>query len=143
VRRVAIVAVVAVLAAGLGAWAALGRGEAAAEPAQDLRGTFASLTHRTTGTAELVHRADGARVLRLVGFETRTAPDMYVYLVPRRVPGGEIRGGRRIDSLRTPVGDSSYELPAGLELGDENTVVIWCAKCSVAFGSALLAPAPV
>lgn len=142
-KRIVAVVVLAALVAGALAWATLGRGDAAAAPAEDLRGTFGSLTHRTTGTAELVHRADGSRELRLRGFETRTAPDMYVYLVPRKTPGGEIRGGRRLDSLRTPVGDSSYTLPAGLELGDENTVVIWCAKCSVAFGAAVLAPAPV
>jgi Electron transfer DM13 len=125
------------------AWAALGRGDAAAEPEQDMSGTFASLTHRTTGTAHLVHRADGTRELRLTGFETRTAPDLFVYVIPRPAPGGEIGGGTKIDSLRTPVGDQTYVLPASLELGKNPTVVIWCAKCSVAFGSALLVPAPV
>lgn len=136
-------AVVAVVAAGVLAWAALGRGGASTEPAQDMSGAFTSLTHRTTGTAHLVHRADGSRQLRLTGFETRTAPDLFVYVIPRPAPGGEIAGGVKVDSLRTPVGDQAYTLPADVELGDRPTVVIWCGKCRVAFGSALLAPAPV
>jgi hypothetical protein len=141
-KRIGAAALVAGLAVA-GGWAALDRGDAASGPAQDMSGSFASLTHRTTGTAHLVHRADGTRELRLAGFETRPAPDLFVYVIPRRAPGGEIAGGVKVDSLRTPLGDQTYPLPADLELGDSPTVVIWCAKCSVAFGSAVLTPAPV
>jgi hypothetical protein len=141
-RRLGAAALVGALAVAVG-WAALDRGETATATPENLQGSFASLTHRTIGRALLVRRADGARELRLTGFETRTAPDLFVYLIPRSAPGGEIAGGVKIASLRTPVGDSAYPVPAGLELGDSPTVVIWCAKCRVAFGSALLASAPV
>jgi hypothetical protein len=143
VRRIAVglVVVLAVLAGAL-AWAARGGNDdaAAALPAGGLRGTFGSLTQKTTGAAVLVQRPDGTRVLHLRQFRTRAAPDLFVYLVPRASPSGEIWGGARLDSLYTSYGESSYTVPAGFDVGRDPTVVIWCNACHVAFASAVLRP---
>ena len=130
-----------VLLAGVAAWGAFGRGETAAAAGPDLRGSFSSLSHRTTGTARLVHRADGTRVLKLTGFRTRAAPDFFVHLIPRPSPAGEIDGGVRLDSLYTSYGHSTYEVPASFDASNRPTVVIWCAACHVAHGAAVLTPA--
>lgn len=37
-------------------------------------------------------------------------------------------------------GDQNYELPAGVDLGTHRAVSIWCARFSVNFGAAALAP---
>lgn len=134
----------ALLAVGLAAaaaWVAVGRGDAALEPTS-LRGSFDGLTHPTDGTATVTTRADGKRVLRLARFRTQPAPDLYVYLVAGARPGGDVTGGARIARLRRSLGDQSYVLADDVELGQRATVVVWCEKCSAAFGMALLRPAP-
>ena len=135
------IAVAVLLLAGAAGWAALGRDDTAVAAGPDLRGSFRSLTQRTTGTARIVHRADGSRVLRLTGFRTRAAPDLFVHVVPRPSPSGEIAGSTRLDSLYTSFGDSTYDVPVGLDLGRRPTVVIWCGACHVAFAAAVLQPA--
>lgn len=140
VKRLLLAGAVLLLAAA-GAWGAFARGDTAAAAGPDLRGSFESLTQRTTGTARLVHRPDGRRVLKLAGFSTRAAPDLFVHLVPRPSPSGEIGGGMRLDSLYPISGDSTYEVPASFDASNRPTVVIWCAACHVAFGAAVLAPA--
>ena len=104
-------------------------------------GTFASLAHATEGTARVVARADGSRVLTLTGFRTDPGPDLHVYLVPRAAPDGDVEGGERLGRLKGNVGDQQYPLPAGLRLGERATAVVWCRAFSVAFGAAELAAA--
>ena len=140
-RIVVALALALAVAAGAAAWAVGGDDDAAAtaEP-RTLRGAFGSLTQKTTGTAVLVQRRDGARVLHLRGFRTRAAPDLFVHLVPRPSPAGEIYGGVRLDSLYTSYGESSYAVPADFDLDSRPTVVIWCGACHVAFAAAVLRP---
>ena len=104
------------------------------------RGEFTNLTHPTSGTASLVGRRDGRATLVLRGFETRLAPDLFVYLVPGKSTGGLIRGGTRVARLQRNIGDQTYLLPKSVDLEKTSTVVIWCALCSVAFGDAQLDP---
>ena len=104
-----------------------------------LQGDFQGLAHETTGTARVVEQGD-MRTLTLTGFETDPGPDLYVYLVPGVTAGEDIGGGAQLARLKGNVGDQQYELPAGVDLSDGATVVIWCRAFSVSFGAAPLEP---
>jgi hypothetical protein len=101
-------------------------------------GSFRSLAHETSGTARVVE-SGGSRVLTLTGFRTDPGPDLFVYLVPGRVSGGDVDGGTSLGSLKGNVGNQQYALPAGFDLDGGATVVIWCRAFSVGFGAATLA----
>lgn len=103
-----------------------------------LQGDFRGLAHETTGTARIVE--GGSRTLTLTGFRTDPGPDLYVYLVPGVTTGEDVSGGAQLARLKGNVGDQQYELPAGVDLSDGATVVIWCRTFSVSFGAAPLEP---
>jgi hypothetical protein len=88
------------------------------------------------GTATLVHRASGGRVLTLTSFEVNNGPDLRVYLVP----GDGKDTGNRIDlgGLKGNVGNQQYDVPRGADTTKYRTVVIWCRSFSVAFARAPL-----
>ncbi len=97
-------------------------------------GRFRAGAHETTGTARVVQRADGRRVLTLTGFATEPGPDLRVYVVP--AGGSGVRGGIDVGRLKGNKGDQQYAVADGVRAGG---VVIWCRSFSVAFGSASLA----
>lgn len=97
-------------------------------------GTFTSVAHETTGTATLVQRPDGSRVVTLTGFATDPGPDLRVYLVPG--DGTDVDGYVDLSALRGNEGDQEYEVPADAPVG---ALVVWCRAFSVNFGYATLA----
>jgi hypothetical protein len=89
------------------------------------------------GTATLVRKAAGGRVLTLTDFAVSNGPDLRVYLVP----GDGKDTGDRIDlgGLKGNVGNQQYQVPNGADTpGKYRTVVIWCRSFSVAFARATL-----
>jgi hypothetical protein len=101
-------------------------------------GSFVSVSHGTTGQAELVEGAGGTFALNLVGLETDPGPDLRVYLVPG--DGADVSGALDLGALKGNVGTQTYELPAGADPDAYGAVVIWCRAFSVAFGRAALDP---
>jgi hypothetical protein len=97
-------------------------------------GTFRGLAHETVGTATVVERGDGSRVLTLTEFRTDPGPDLRVYVVPGS--GADVSDAVDLGRLKGNRGDQQYDLPAGVPAG---SVVIWCRAFSVAFGVAELA----
>jgi uncharacterized membrane protein YqjE len=112
--------------------------EAIAAGTAELTGSFESRAHTTRGTARVIDRGDGSRVLALVGFRTDAGPDLFVYVVPRAVEGNDVDGGTRLGALKGNIGNQQYDLPADLQLADAATVVVWCRAFSVSFGAATL-----
>jgi Electron transfer DM13 len=91
------------------------------------------------GTATVVRRASGDRVLTLTHFAVNNGPDLRVYLV-----AGDGRDvGKRIDlgGLKGNKGNQKYDVPRSADLGRYRTVVIWCRAFTVAFARAQLRPA--
>jgi hypothetical protein len=89
------------------------------------------------GTATLIRKAAGGRVLTLTGFEVANGPDLRVYLVP----GDGKDTGDRIDlgGLKGNIGNQQYEVPDDADTPAKyRTVVIWCRSFSVAFARATL-----
>ncbi|GAA4824457.1 DM13 domain-containing protein [Nocardioides caeni] len=108
---------------------------------------FIDAEHGTTGTATIYLRSDGSRFLRLTDFETSNGPDLHVWITDRR-SGGDCEGcfdswgiyddGEHVGlgELKGNVGAQSYEIPEDADLADMRSVVVWCDRFNVAFGTA-------
>ena len=110
------------------------------EPVQLARGDFVDAEHGTTGTARVVELADGRRFVRLEDLATSDGPDLHVWLSDQP-SGGEwdsYDDGRyvRLGDLKATHGNQNYEIPADVRIDQMTTVVIWCDRFSVAFGTA-------
>ena len=112
------------------------------EPTELARGTFVSQEHETSGTASVIELADGSRTLRLEGFETSNGPDLHVWLSDEKAGGNWFKYGGgtsvQLGELKANRGSHNYAIPADAELDGLRSVVIWCKRFHVAFGSAPL-----
>ena len=114
----------------------------APQPTPSLTGTFVSRSHPTKGTAVVLSDGADRRVLRLDQLSTENGPDLNVYLsaAPADAPAGRFDDDFvDLGDLKGNIGSQNYELPAGVDLARYRTVVIWCVRFHVAFGSAPLA----
>ncbi|GGM76155.1 hypothetical protein GCM10012275_53630 [Longimycelium tulufanense] len=106
-------------------------------------GRFVSQEHETSGVARVVRLADGSRVLRLAELAGSDGPDLHVWLTDQEAGGDWFKydDGRHVPlgKLKATHGNQNYEIPADLDLGGLRSVVIWCDRFNVAFGSAPLA----
>jgi len=108
----------------------------------ELTGEFETLAHDSKGTASVVRRARGGRVLTLAGFRTSNGPDLRVYLVAGKVNGnGDGDGSVDLGRLKGNIGNQQYDIPAGTDLRRYATVVIWCRAFTVGFARARLTAA--
>lgn len=103
-------------------------------------GTFMDRSHPTSGRATVV--GSGAeRVLRLEDFRTDNGPDLNVYLstASAGAPAGSFKDDYvDLGDLKGNVGAQNYTVPAEVDLSKYRTVVVWCVRFSVAFGTAEL-----
>jgi hypothetical protein len=88
------------------------------------------------GTATVIRRAAGDRVLTLTHFAVNNGPDLRVYLAPG--DGKDV--GKHIDlgGLKGNKGNQKYDVPKDADLQKYRTVVIWCRSFTVAFARAQL-----
>ncbi|HKB15224.1 MAG TPA: DM13 domain-containing protein [Planctomycetota bacterium] len=107
-----------------------------------LSGRFHGVAHETSGTATIHRLADGKRVLRLTGFKTSNGPDVRVRLAKAADPmdndGVKSAGSVEVAPLKGTEGDQNYDLPADLDVSAFHSVVIWCNRFGVNFGTAPL-----
>lgn len=132
-----------------------GPGASASEPTAPAwtelaRGRFIDAEHGTSGSARIVRGADGQRQLWLEDLDTSNGPDLHVWITDQR-SGGTCAGcadswgiyddGRwtALGKLKGNQGDQRYAIPADADLGGMRSVVIWCDRFNVAFGSAAIA----
>ncbi len=111
---------------------------------------FIDAEHGTSGRAVIYLRDDGSRYLRLEGFETSNGPDVHVWITDQK-SGGDCEGCSdswgiyddgdyvKLGSLKGNIGDQNYEIPGDADLSDMKSVVIWCDRFNVAFGTAAIA----
>lgn len=119
---------------------------ATSAPPQDrelARGEFETAEHATSGEAVVLALADGRRFVRLEGLATSDGPDLHVWLsdAPSGGAWGSYDDGRSIPlgELTATHGDQNYEIPADADLTGMVSVVIWCDRFDVAFGTAPVA----
>jgi hypothetical protein len=115
-----------------------------AHPTELASGTFVGQEHETSGTATILELPDGSRTLRLEGFETTNGPDLHVWLSEKQAGGNWFKYGSgrtaQLGELKANRGNHNYAIPADVELDGLRSVVIWCKRFHVAFGSAPLTP---
>ncbi len=94
-----------------------------------------SLADYGTGTVRIVKVGD-AVVLRFDNVDIAGAPDTYVYLSDRTdgAPGRFTDLGR----LKATNGSFNYPIPAGTDLANVRSVVVWCRQFSVTITYAAL-----
>jgi Electron transfer DM13 len=90
------------------------------------------------GTATVVRRAAGGRVLTLTHFAVNNGPDVRVYLAPG--DGKDVGDHIDLGGLKGNKGNQKYDVPASAHIGKYRTVVIWCRAFTVAFARASLRP---
>lgn len=106
-------------------------------------GTFVDGEHPTAGTARVLQLPDGSRYLRLEAFSTSDGPDVQVWLTDQQAGGddlGKYDDGRYLElgTLKGTDGNQNYVVPADADLHSLTSVVIWCDRFNVAFGSAAI-----
>jgi electron transfer DM13 len=103
-------------------------------------GAFEDAEHGTSGRASILALADGRRFVRLEGLATSDGPDLHVWLSDQPSGGdwGSYDDGRyvRLGELKATHGNQNYEVPPEAELDGLTSVVIWCDRFNVAFGTA-------
>ncbi len=107
-------------------------------------GSFVDRSHPAAGVAQVLGDGTGQRFLRFEGFETDNGPDLNVYLSSAApdAPAGEFDDDFvDLGDLKGNIGPQNYEIPAGVDLSQYQTVVIWCVRFGVAFGAAELVAA--
>ena len=106
-------------------------------------GQFEDAEYATSGVAKVIELADGSRFVRLEGFSTSNGPDLFVGLSSS--PSGGAWGSYdderyvQLGGLKATDGNQNYEIPADLDLAGLESVVIWCDRFNVAFGTAPVA----
>lgn len=103
-------------------------------------GEFEDAEHPTDGAVRVLQLADGRRFVRLEGLATSDGPDLHVWLTDQRSGGdwGSYDDGRylRLGELKANNGNQNYAIPAKADLEGLTSVVIWCDRFNVAFGTA-------
>jgi len=111
-------------------------------PTELAAGDFVTQEHRTSGRAKVISLADGSRVLRLENLSGSDGPDLHVWLSDATAGGdwGKYDDGRsvKLGELKATAGNQNYAIPADATLEGLRSVVIWCDRFNVAFGSAPL-----
>ncbi|WP_231129125.1 DM13 domain-containing protein [Candidatus Nitrosocosmicus hydrocola] len=88
--------------------------------------------HNAEGTAKIIPlQHDDANVLRLENLKVTNGPDLYVYLSTDKSASDFVNLGK----LKANNGNQNYNIPAGTDLTEYDTVLIWCKAFSVLFGS--------
>ncbi|HRE03870.1 MAG TPA: DM13 domain-containing protein [Ilumatobacteraceae bacterium] len=100
---------------------------------------FISNAHSTSGKVLVVALADGSVVMRFEDLESDNGPDLRVVLSTSTLNSGGDYGGRLIlEHLKGNIGSQNYTIGTDVDLGVYRSVVIWCERFGVAFGSAAI-----
>jgi hypothetical protein len=98
-------------------------------------GMFAgSQGHHAAGKAAVTPGMNGRWVLTLSDLEVDKVPDGHVYLTR----DGDHMHGVHLGKLERFMGTVAYELPAGTDPANYDSVVIWCREFNVEIGRANL-----
>jgi hypothetical protein len=118
----------------------------AGQPVAAARGSFAGADdfHRGSGEATIYELPDGSAVLRFEDFSVTNGPDLHVILsFSSPAPKDRATLGEDyvdLGPLKGNMGSQNYEIPAGVDLEQVQSVVIYCMPFHVVFSTAALAP---
>lgn len=94
--------------------------------------------HMGAGSAKVYQLPDSGRVLRFENFSVTNGPDLHVLLATGSAVTDRDSLGEYVDlgSLKGNLGDQNYEIPADVDLGMYQSVVIYCVPFHVVFATA-------
>jgi hypothetical protein len=100
----------------------------------------ADAIHKGSGRATLYALPDGRHVVRFEDFRTTNGPALVVYLAKHPSPGSAAdvldSGFLKLGDLKGNVGNQNYDIPAGTDVTEYGSVVIWCELFDVLFSPA-------
>lgn len=97
--------------------------------------------HQGSGDVTLYRLSDGRHFLRFENFSVTNGPDLHVYLVPRvNSEAVSVDGYVDLGMLKGNIGDQNYYIDAGVTIGPDVSIVIWCEPFAVLFSTASLNP---
>ncbi|MCY3575020.1 MAG: DM13 domain-containing protein [Chloroflexi bacterium] len=114
-----------------------------AEPVEIASGAFIHIDpiHGADGFAKVYALPDGRQFLRFEQFVSKNGPDLHVYLsaeYPTTTFAGLGEEPLHLGALKGNIGSQNYEIPAGADLAQYSSVVIYCKPFRVVFSSAAL-----
>ena len=114
-----------------------------AEPMAVVQGQFmdADGFHKGSGSAAIFQLPDGNYILRFDNFEVTNGPDLHVLLAahPNPTTSDELHENYiDLGSLKGNIGSQNYEIPAGTDISQFKSVVIYCMPFHVFFSNATL-----
>ena len=92
--------------------------------------------HYGRGQALLIETSPSNYTLRFENFSVRNGPDLFVYLSPD--PGG-ISDALLLGDLKGTDGAFNYDVPAGTDIAQYKSAVVWCRQFAVLFATATFA----
>ncbi len=103
-------------------------------------GEFEDAEHDTSGTVRVIELSDGSRFVRFEDLAGSDGPDLHVWITDQPSGGdwGSYDDGRyvKLGELKATHGNQNYEIPDDADLSGLTSVVIWCDRFNVAFGTA-------
>jgi len=93
--------------------------------------------HFGRGQALLIQTGTSEYTLRFEDFEVRNGPDLFVYLSTE--PDGYSDDALELGELKGTKGAFNYEVPAGTDVSQYKSAVVWCKEFGVLFAVAPLA----
>ena len=113
------------------------------QPALVVQGQFkdADSFHKGSGQATLYQLADGSHVLRFEDFSATNGPDLHVILSSHPTPTSSeevMQGYLDLGSLKGNIGSQNYTIPAGTDVSQFKSVIIYCQPFHVVFATAAL-----
>jgi hypothetical protein len=104
--------------------------------------TDADSFHRGSGEVTVYRLEDGSHVLRLEDIEVTNGPDLRVLVTPAHGINNrealQAAGYLELDALKGNIGSQNYDFPAGYQVPELMTVVIYCKPFHVIFSTAEL-----
>jgi hypothetical protein len=91
--------------------------------------------HYTIGDALLIETFPGEYTLRVENFSVRNGPDVFVLLSRTNDYSAD---ALNLGSLKGTDGAFNYEIPAGTDVSQYRSAIIWCRQFDVLFGHAEL-----
>jgi hypothetical protein len=90
--------------------------------------------HFGEGQALLIQTGEDSYVLRFENFSVRNGPDLFVVLSPSAE--GYADGALNLGDLKATDGAFNYDIPAGTDLSQFQSAVVWCRSFNVDFATA-------
>lgn len=104
--------------------------------------TFVDVAHGGSGTVLVLELEDGSRVVRFEDLDVDNGPDLVVILSDRPITGADDYADGEwlsLGELKGNQGNQNYDLAADVDLGEWQTVAIWCRRFNTTFNAAPLA----